>query len=72
MNIRVKKRNAMTAGAYFVVAHVIRQIPDPAVRQQMVDHFATEFNKRSPSFDAYEWYRATNGRVAPNSARMSA
>ena len=62
----------MTGGAYFVVADVIRKIPDPILRQQMADHFATEFNKRSPSFDPYVWGRATGGKVAANSARMSA
>lgn len=72
MTIRVKKRNAMPAGAYFIVADIIRKFPDPAIRQQMADHFATEFNKRSQYFDPYEWARATGGKVAPNSARMSA
>lgn len=55
MNMFRRRKHAMTTGAYFVVADVIRKIPDAAQRQNMADHFATEFNRRSPSFDPYEW-----------------
>ena len=66
-----RKRHFMTTAAYYVVADVIRKIPDEATRRAMADHFATEFNRRSPSFDAYEWNRATGGKPAPNSAKLS-
>ena len=66
-----RRRNFMTTGGYYVVADVIRKIPDEATRRVMADHFATEFNRRSPSFDAYEWSRATGGKPAPNSAKLS-
>lgn len=66
-----KRQHAMPTSAYFVVADIIRRIDDPALRQQMADHFATEFNRRSTAFDPYTWGRATGGKVAANSARMS-
>lgn len=63
-----RRKHAMTTGAYFVVADVIKKIPDATARKAMADHFATEFNRRSPSFSPYDWERATGGRPAPNSA----
>jgi len=63
-----RKKHFMTTGAYFVVASVIQKIADADQRKAMADHFATEFNRRSPSFDPYEWERATGGKVAANSA----
>lgn len=71
MSIIHRRRPAMNTGGYFVVASIIRKMEPPALRQQMADYFATEFNKRSPSFDPYEWEKATGGKVAPNSAKMS-
>lgn len=68
---RRRKRNFMNSGAYCVVAEVIRLIKDDDVRKKMADHFATEFNRRSPSFDPYEWEKATGGRPQPNSAKLS-
>lgn len=62
------KKNFMTAGSYFVVAAVIRKISDPTIRKNMADHFATEFNRRSKSFDPYEWEKATGGKPSANSA----
>lgn len=64
----VRKKNFMTAGNYYVVADVIRKISDPVLRQSTANHFATEFNRRSPSFDPYQWEKATGGKCAPNSA----
>ncbi len=58
----------MTAGAYEVVAGIIRSIEDNNLRQKVADHFSTEFNKRSKSFDPAMWEQATGGRPAPNSA----
>jgi hypothetical protein len=72
MSLPRRKKHFMTTAAYFVVADVIRKIADPAIRKQMADHFATEFNRRSPSFSPYDWERATGGKVAANSAKVSA
>lgn len=66
-----KPRTVMSQGQYLIVADVIRKILDPAIRQQMADHFATEFNKRSAAFDPVQWGRSTGGKVAPNSARIA-
>jgi hypothetical protein len=66
-----RKRFGMPAAGYFVIASIINKIEDAEVRKQVADHFATEFNKRSSSFDAYTWNRATGGQPAPNSAKMS-
>lgn len=61
--------NQMRAGAYYIVAEIINKIEDRALRQVVANHFATEFNKRSYSFDPYEWGRKTGGKCAPGSAR---
>lgn len=62
---------SMTAGAYEIVAGIVRSLPDgPLTRQDVANHFATEFNKRSASFDPYSWGQRTGGKVAPNSANM--
>jgi hypothetical protein len=58
----------ITAGIYQVIADIVRRIPDEATRKLVADHFATEFNRRSASFDPYTWGRWTGGRPAPNSA----
>lgn len=64
-----KKRAAtMTGESYRIIAGIILAIKDPVLRQQMADHFGTEFNKRSARFDPYAWGRMTGGKVAPNSA----
>lgn len=66
-----RQQSRMNAGAYRVVAEMVRALP-PFCRQAVADHFATEFNRRSPSFDPVQWERATGGKPAPNSAKMSA
>jgi hypothetical protein len=66
-----RKKFGMPAAGYFVIAAIINKIEPPDLRKQVADHFATEFNKRSASFDAYQWNRATGGTPAPNSAKMS-
>lgn len=64
------KRIPKTMGAaqYFIVAEIIRKIPDAATRQIVADHFATEFNRRSTKFFPPDWERATGGKPAANSA----
>lgn len=66
--LRRRKIAKMGTDAYLVVADIIRKLPE-ADRQAVADHFATEFNRRSTSFDPVQWERATGGRPAPNSAR---
>lgn len=65
---RARQRFVMSPKGYFYVADIIRKIADPVLRQTVADHFATEFNRRSASFDPYQWERASGGKVAPNSA----
>lgn len=64
-----KKRFGMSSAGYFVIAHIINKIEPPEMRKLVADHFATEFNKRSTSFDAYTWNRVTGGQAAANSAK---
>lgn len=59
---------AMSFGHYLLIAHIIRSIPDENARKIAADHFATEFNKRSKSFDPFQWEKATGGKPAPGSA----
>jgi hypothetical protein len=63
-----KYRKTMTAPAYEIVGEIISKIVDPTIRQAVANHFGTEFNRRSPSFDPAMWHRKTGGNVAPNSA----
>ena len=71
MAIRRKHHTKMSAGHYLLIADIIRKIEDPATRMVVADHFGTEFNRRSMSFDPMTWNRTTGGKVAPNSARGS-
>jgi hypothetical protein len=64
----VKRQKIMTTGMYQVIGGIINAMSDTALRKAAADHFATEFNKRSGSFDPYFWNRLTGGRPAPNSA----
>lgn len=68
MSLIRRRRFGMPANGYHLVAEIIRRIDDPAIKQKVADHFGTEFNKRSTSFDPYQWEKATGGKVAPNSA----
>jgi hypothetical protein len=65
----------MQGHAYKIVADIIGSLPDD-IRQRVADHFATEFNARSPSFDAGAWYAASGGTVlaglAPSEAARAA
>lgn len=63
------RRTALSAAHYQLIGDIIRRVEDPALRQQMADHFATEFNRRSKSFDPYQWGRVTGGKVAAGSAK---
>lgn len=63
-----KKPASMNTGSYHIVASIIRTLPDE-LKQPVANHFATEFNKRSKSFDPTVWERWTGGKPAPNSAR---
>lgn len=65
----IRKRFGMPSNGYYLVADIIRKMPDATIRKQVADHFATEFNKRSKSFDPYQWNKATGGTPAPNSAK---
>lgn len=65
---RQRPRARIFAGAYEIIAGIIREIEDPELRQVVADHFATAFNRRSRSFDPAMWEKATGGRPAPNSA----
>jgi hypothetical protein len=58
----------MSVGSHEVVAGIIRSIPEPETRKQMADYFATEFNRRSKSFDPAMWHQRTGGTPAPGSA----
>jgi len=58
----------MSEAHYFLIADIIRKIPDPVMRKTVADHFGTEFNRRSKVFDPYTWERISGGKVAPNSA----
>lgn len=62
------RRAIMTGPIYQLVGHIVRTIPDEAARKIAADHFATEFNKRSPRFDPMTWERVTGGKPAPDSA----
>jgi hypothetical protein len=62
-----KKKFGMPADGYRLVAAIIRKLPDD-LKKPVADHFATEFNMRSASFDAYQWGQATGGKPAPDSA----
>jgi hypothetical protein len=57
-----RKRLAMTSAAYEIVAGVVRTLPAD-VKQSVADHFAREFNRRSPSFDPLMWEQRTGGRI---------
>jgi hypothetical protein len=58
------QRPRMPAGAYEVIAGIVRKIADPVMRKSVADHFAREFHARAPDyFDAYQWERATGGKV---------
>jgi hypothetical protein len=65
---RRRNKAFMQAGCYEVVAAAIRSIEPPELRQQMADHFAGYFHKASPSFNAYEWEKATGGRPRASDA----
>lgn len=56
-------RNQMGARVYQIVADVISKIPDEHLRREAADHFATEFRKRSASFDPAAFERFCGGRV---------
>jgi len=51
----------MTADAYGIVAEIINKLEDGGLRKMVADHFATEFNKRSRSFEPSVWERMTGG-----------
>lgn len=57
----------MRQAHYLLIGTIINGLPDQ-IRATVADHFATEFNKRSPSFDPMAWERKTGGRPAPGSA----
>lgn len=66
-NMFQKKKFGMPADGYRLVAAIIRKLPDD-LKKPVADHFATEFNTRSASFDAFQWGQATGGKPAPDSA----
>lgn len=66
--MRRKKRDFMTDGQYRIVADIVRQIEDVEIKQAVANHFSTELNKRSKSFDPQIWYEATGGLPAADSA----
>jgi hypothetical protein len=63
---RLPKR--MSADSYSIVAQIINKLEDAGVLKQIADFFATEFNRRSRSFDPSLWNRLTGGKPAPDSA----
>ena len=64
-----KRPKVISADAYQIVGGIVRAMPDgPLTRQDIANHFATEFNRRSRAFDPIQWERLTGGRPAPNSA----
>lgn len=58
----MKKKAFMTGPAYEIVAGIVRSLPD-GIKQQVADHFAQEFAKRSSSFDPVAWCTRTGGRL---------
>lgn len=61
------RRIAMNGAAYEITAGIVRTLPEE-IRQAVADHFATEFNRRSASFDPYQWEWRTGGKVRRDAA----
>lgn len=51
----------MNAGAYEIVAGIVRKIQDERLRLAVADHFCREFHARSQAFDPYAWEKRTGG-----------
>lgn len=60
----MRRKPSMSAAGYEIVAGIVRTLPDE-LKQPVADHFATEFYKRSKSFDPYIWNKRTGGTVNP-------
>lgn len=55
-------KTGLNARGYFTIADIIKHLPAD-IRQTVADHFATELNFRTESFDAGYWRQVTGGRV---------
>lgn len=59
-----RKHVVMSPGHYRAVADVINKIADGEQRQDVADHFATEFRIRFPhGFDPGAWSQLCGGKV---------